>query len=175
MSFQLKGLLAIAILVALIALIIWAPWKEHEPDRMPSEIFEPYEGNWECRFSAYSISGDSRESFRQTMKLASVDSDSLVGEFVRFSPGGDTLSRDSVYYMRRGDSLYALRRTENGERQMHRGYWVDGQIIWRSQDIFGRTHHAYREYIRKDIWEIHGFTRTDRGDYLLEYGRAMRR
>jgi hypothetical protein len=175
MPFHLKGLLVLAILIALIALVIWAPWKERQPGEMPEDVFGDFDGEWEGRFTSYSISSDWRESFRQTMHLISVTSDSQAGEIVIFSPEGDTLSRDSLFHMRRGDSLYCLRIGEAGGREFNRGHWIDGQIVWRNQDIFGRTANAYREFVRKGVWEIHGFSRTDRGDYLLQYGRAIRR
>ena len=175
MPFQVKGLLAILILVALIALVVWAPWSEREEVGMPDDVFGDFEGVWEAKFSSYSIGGAARESYRQHITLESISPDSQQGEVVTFSPEGDTLSRDSVFHIRHGDSLYFLRIEEGGGRDLDRGYWVDGQFVWRRQDIFGRVAHAYREWVRKGIWEQNGFERTDRGDYLLMYRRAVRR
>ena len=175
MSTSLRGLLAIVVLGGLILLIIWAPWSSREPDGMPKDVFAPFEGEWEARFTSYSIQGTFHESTRQLYRLQSITADSLIGEVILFSPEGDTLGRDSVYHVRKGDSLYVLRKDEAGGRDLSRGYWIDGQFVWRSQDIFGRTSHAYREWVKKDVWETNGFTRTDRGDYLLQHSRAVRR
>lgn len=174
MSNSLRGLLAIAVLAGLILLIIWAPWETHEPDGIPRDVFAPFEGEWEGRYTSYSIQGTFKESLKQLYRLESINADSQQGEVIVFSPQGDTLRRDSLYHIRRGDSLFSLRIGESGDRELNRGFWTDGQFVWRSQDIFGRTSHAYREWVRKDVWEINGFTRTDRGDYLLQHGRAVR-
>jgi hypothetical protein len=175
MSTSLRGLLAIVVLGGLILVIVWAPWSSREPDGMPKDVFAPFEGEWEGRFTSYSIQGTFHESFKQVFRFQSVTADSQIGEVILFSPEGDTLQRDSLYHVRKGDSLYTLRLDEAGGRDFSRGYWVDGQFVWRSQDIFGRTAFAYREWVKKDVWEKNGFTRTDRGDYLLQHGRAVRR
>jgi hypothetical protein len=175
MKTTLRGLLALAILVGLILFVIWAPWKERVEEGVPEDLFGEYDGNWEGRFTSYSIQGTWQESYRQVIRLESVSRDSQAGVVVIFSPQGDTLSRDSLFHIRRGDSIYCLRTSEAGSRELNRGYWADGQIIWRSQDIFGRVAYAYREWVKKGVWEVNGFKRTDRGDYLLEYGRAVRR
>jgi hypothetical protein len=174
-SFQLKGLLAILLLVALIALIVWAPWRERVQDGMPKRVFAPFDGEWQGRFSSYSISGTWSESFRQTLRLRSVTADSQVGDVVIFTPEGDTLRVDSIFHVRRGDSLLCIRTDENGRRELDFGFWADGQLFWRQRDYFGRLVHAYRERVRKDVWEANGFTRTDRGDYLIQYARSVRR
>jgi hypothetical protein len=175
MSFQLKGYLVILLLLIVGAVIIWAPWRAERPAGMPRDIFEPFDGQWQGRFSSYGIEGGEPESFRQSIHLESISADSQVGVVVTFNPKGDTLSRDSLFHVRRGDSLYRIRISEGGPRELNRGYWADRQFFWRSQDIFGRVQHAYRERIRKDVWETDGFARTHKGDYLLEYGRAIRR
>lgn len=175
MTTLLRGLLALVILVGLILLVIWAPWSEQLQTGIPDDLFGDYEGHWEGKFTSYSIQGTWEESYRQVIKLESVSRDSQAGLVVIFNPEGDTLSRDSLFHLRRGDSIYCVRTNESGSRDLARGYWADGQIIWRSQDIFGRVSHASREFVRKGVWETNGFTRTDRGDYLLQYGRAVRR
>lgn len=175
MSNLLRGLGAIAILAGLILLIIWAPWSGREEEGMPDDIFGAYEGNWEAKFTSYSIQGTWQEAYRKVINLESVSRDSQAGVVVIFSPKGDTLSRDSLFHIRRGDSIFCVRTSESGSRELNRGYWADGQIIWRSQDIFGRVSHAYREWVKKGVWETNGFERTDRGDYLLQYGRAVKR
>ena len=88
---------------------------------------------------------------------------------------GDTLRVDRICHVRRGDSLLCIRTDENGGRDLDFGFWADGQLFWRRRDYFGRVIHAYREHTRKDVWEINGFTRTDRGDYLIQHGRFVRR
>ena len=175
MSNSLRGLVAIAVLAGLILVVFLAPWKSETPESIPANIFQAYEGEWTGRFTSYSIAGTWQESFTQEMHFLSVTPDSQIGEVVMFSPQGDTLGIDSIFHIRRGDSLYCLRMDESGGREFNRGYWVDGQVVWRSQDMFGRVSHAYRERIRKGVWEIDGFTRTDRGDYLLQHGRAIKR
>jgi hypothetical protein len=175
MAVLLRALLAIALLAGLIALIIWSPWKPGDEETMPDDVFGAYSGNWEGKFTSYSIQGTWQESYRQVIRLKSVSRDSQAGIVVVFSPQGDTLSRDSLFHLRRGDSIYCLRTSESGSRELDHGYWADGQIIWRSQDIFGRVSHAYRAFVRKGVWETNGFKRTDRGDYLLQYGRAIKR
>ena len=171
----LRALLAFGILIGLILLVLWSPWKERQVDTIPEDVFGGYAGNWEGKFTSYSIQGTWEESYRQVIRLKSVSRDSQAGIVVIFSPQGDTLSRDSLFHLRRGDSIFCLRTSESGSRELDRGYWVDGQIIWRSQDIFGRVSHAYREWVKKGVWETNGFQRTDRGDYLLQYGRALKR
>jgi hypothetical protein len=175
MSFKLRGYLIILLLLVLALIVIWAPWEARRPGGIPDDLFADYEGHWQGKFWSYSISGVSSDSFYQEMTLVLVSDDSLIGVVVQFSPERDTLALDSLFNTRRGDTLYSVRRHEDGRRNVDRGFWVDGQIVWRSQDIFGRVAHAYRERVRKDLWEIDGFTRTDRGDYLLQYGRALRR
>lgn len=175
MTTWLRGVLAIAILAGLILLIVWAPWREREEEGIPSDLFADYNGHWEGRFTSYSIQGTWQESYRQVIKLESVSRDSQAGVVVIFSPQGDTLSIDSLFHIRHGDSIFCLRTSEAGSRELHRGYWADGQIIWRSQDLFGRVSLGYREWVKKGVWETNGFKRTDRGDYLLEYGRALKR
>lgn len=175
MAVLLRALLAVLILAGLIALVIWSPWKSEVDETIPDDVFEGFSGNWEGKFTSYSIQGTWEESYRQVIKLKSVTQDSQAGIVVVFSPQGDTLSRDSLFHIRRGDSIFCLRTSESGSRELDRGYWVDGQIIWRSQDIFGRVSHAYRAFVRRGVWETNGFKRTDRGDYLLQYGRAVRR
>jgi len=171
----LRALLAFGILIGLILLVLWSPWKERQVDTIPEDVFGGYAGNWEGKFTSYSIQGTWEESYRQVIRLKSVSRDSQAGIVVIFSPQGDTLSRDSLFHLRRGDSIFCLRTSESGSRELDRGYWVDGQIIWRSQDIFGRVSHAYREWVKKGVWETNGFQRTDRGDYLIQYGRALKR
>jgi len=175
MSFQLKGLLAILLLLAIAAVVIWAPWHHPEREGMPEDVFAEFDGTWHGTFWSYDVNGDSKDSVRRIMTFRSVNADSQVGLIVSFTPFGDTLSRDSVFNVRRGDSLYSIRLLENGQRNLDRGFWADGQIFWRSRDIFGRLRHAYRERVHRDIWETDGFTRTDKGRNLIEYGRALRR
>jgi hypothetical protein len=175
MSFQLKGYLVILLLLIGVAIVIWAPWREDRPAGIPRDVFRQFDGEWHGRFSSYGAGGGEPESFRQHVHLESISVDSQVGIVVMFNPDGDTLSRDSLFHVRRGDSLYRIRITEGGPRELNRGYWADEQIFWRSQDIFGRMEHAYRERVRKDVWEVDGFTRTHKGDYLLQYSRAIRR
>lgn len=175
MSFQLKGLLVIGVLAALIVVVMLAPWRSEEPDHMPERVFDAFEGEWHGRFTSYSIYGNWKESFQQVLTLESITADSQAGQVIILSPAGDTLALDSMYHVRRGDSLYCIRVDEDGTRELNRGFWQDGQLFWRSSDIFGRVSHAYREWVKKDIWEIDGFTRTGKGDYLLQYGRAIRR
>jgi len=175
MSFKLKGYLIILLLLVLALVVLWAPWQTRKHEGMPDDLFADYEGHWQGKFWSYSISGTWSDSFYQEMTMVLITDDSLIGVVVRFSPERDTLALDSVFNIRRDDSLYSVRRYEDGRRDVDRGFWIDGQIVWRSQDIFGRVAHAYREHVRKEFWEIDGFTRTDRGDYLLQYGRALRR
>ena len=175
MSFQLKGYLIILLLMIGVAVVVWAPWRSERPTSMPSAVFKQFDGEWQGRITSYSIGGGDPESSLLHVHLASISADSQVGLIVNFNPAGDTLSRDSLFHFRRGDSLYRVRISEGGSREMNRGYWADDQFFWRSQDIFGRVQHAYRERVRKDVWEVDGFARTHKGDYLLEYSRAIRR
>jgi len=175
MSFKLKGYLIILLLLAAALVVLWAPWKSRTHHGIPDNLFLTYEGHWQGKFWSYSISGNFSDSFYQETTLRLVKRDSVIGVSVLFSPERDTLALDSIFNYRRGDSLYSVKRHEDGRRDVDRGFWADGQIVWRSQDIFGRVSHAYRERVHKDLWEIDGFTRTDRGDYLLQYGRALRR
>jgi hypothetical protein len=175
MSLKLKGYLAILLLLVLALFVIWAPWRTGGPGGIPKDVFEAYEGHWQGKFWSYGISGSWSDSFYQELTFESIDADSQVGMVVLFSPERDTLSVDSIFNIRRGDTLYSVRRREDGRRELDKGFWADGQIFWRSQDVYGRVAHAYRERVHKDVWEIDGFTRTDRGDYLLQYGRALRR
>lgn len=71
--------------------------------------------------------------------------------------------------------MYSVRKDENGGRDLSRGYWIDGQLVWRSGDIFGRVSQSYRERVRKDIWETEGFIRDNKGEYRLLTVRAIRR
>ena len=175
MSFQLKGLLAILLLAGIGVLIVWAPWETGDGTGVPEDIFAEYDGHWQGTFWSYDIDGRWRESYRQQMQFKTITADSLVGRVARFSLAGDTLAVDSVFNIRRGDTLYCIRIRDNGQREVDRGFWADGQIFWRSRDMFGRMNHGYRERIRDDIWEIDGFTRTDKGRHLMQYGRALKK
>jgi len=175
MSFKLKGYLIILLLLVIALVVIWAPWQPRRPGGIPAELFASYEGHWQGKFWSYSIAGVYQDSFYQEVTFVLVKRDSLAGVSVTFSPERDTVAVDSVFNFRRGDSLYSVRRHEDGRRDMERGFWADGQIVWRSQDIYGRVARAYRDRVHKDLWEIDGFSRTDKGDYLLQYSRALRR
>jgi hypothetical protein len=174
MPFHLKGMLIIVLLVAIAAFVIWAPWQD-DHEGMPDDVFAEYEGEWQGSFFSYEIDGVSRESIRRHITMESINPDSQVGEILLLDADDDIIARDSVFHLRRGDTLYAVHRYEGGRRSLDRGYWADNQIFWRSFDDFGRVAHAYRERVKDDLWEIDGFTRTDKGQYLLQYGRALRR
>jgi len=175
MSLKLKGYLIILLLLVLALIVIWAPWSRQRPGGMPKNVFEAYDGHWQGKFWSYSISGSFNDSFYQELTFETIRADSQIGVVVMFSPERDTIAYDSIFNIRRGDTLYSVRRREDGRRELDKGVWVDGQILWRSQDVYGRVAHAYRERVHKDMWEIDGFARTDKGDYLLQYGRALRR
>lgn len=175
MSFQFKGLLAIALLLGIVFLIIWAPWSGKPVTEIPENIFEPWDGEWQGRVTTYAIATDLKETHRHTTFFRSISADSQVGVMTMFTPEGDTLSQDSIFRYRRGDSLYFVRKDENGGRELNRGFWIDGQLIWRSGDIFGRISQSFRERVRKDIWESEGFRRSRKGEYRLMTARAIRR
>lgn len=167
--------MVILLLVVIAIVVVWAPWhKKGEEGGVPDEVFAPFSGRWQGTFWSYDVDGSDRESYRQRMTFQSIEPDSMIGRVVRFSLGGDTLGVDSVFLIRRDDSLYSIRIHDDGRRELDRGFWADGQIIWRSRDMFGRLKHAYREQVRNDIWEIDGFSRTDKGGHLMQYGRALR-
>lgn len=175
MTFQFKGLLVISLLLGIVGLIVWAPWSSRPVTEIPQNIFEPWDGEWQGRVTTYAIASNRKETNRLTVVLRSIDVDSQIGVVILFNPDGDTLSQDSIFRYRRGDSLYSVRKDENGGRDLSRGYWIDGQLVWRSGDIFGRVSQSYRERVRKDIWETEGFIRDNKGEYRLLTVRAIRR
>jgi hypothetical protein len=175
MSFQLKGVLVIAVLLGIVAAIIWAPWSEGPDTEIPEQIFEPWDGTWQGRVTTYNIGTNKKETHRYTTIFQSIQADSQIGVMILFSPEGDTLARDSLFRYRKGDSLYFVRKDEYGGRDLSRGFWIDDQLIWRSGDIFGRISQSFRERVHKDIWEREGFFRSRKGVYRLLTSRAIRR